>query len=63
MSFIVTVVHNGNEVPLRGSVWAFNMDRAQKFATRDEAQAALDKAKKFMKVSIYKKAIIKEVKE
>jgi len=62
MTFIVTVTHNGNEVPLRGTVWAFSMDRAQVFTTREEAQAMLDRAKKFMKVSIYKKAVIKEVK-
>lgn len=61
MGFIVTLVHNGNEVPLRGTVWAFSMDRAQVFATREEAQKALDKAKMFMKVSVYKKAQIKEV--
>lgn len=61
MAYIVTVVHNGNEVPLRGTVWAFSMDRAQQFATREEAQAALDKAKMFMKAAIYKKATIKEI--
>lgn len=36
-------------------------DRAQQFATREEAQAMLDRAKKFMKASIYKKSVIKEV--
>ena len=61
MGFIVTVVHNDNEVPLRGTVWAFSMDRAQVFATREDAQAMLDRAKKFMKASIYKKAVIKEI--
>lgn len=61
MAYIVTVVHNGNEVPLRGTVWAFSMDRAQQFATREEAQAALDKAKQFMKAAVYKKATIKEI--
>jgi hypothetical protein len=60
-SFIVTVVHNGNEVPLRGTVWAFDMSRAQKFESRDAAQAALLKAKQFMKASVFKKAVIKEV--
>ena len=59
--FIVTVVHNGNKVPLRGTIWAFTMDRAQQFETREAAQAALDKAKKFMKASIYKKAQIEEI--
>ena len=61
MAFIVTVTHNGREVPLRGTIWAFEMDRAQHFETHELAQAALDRAKKFMKVSIYKKAVIKEV--
>ena len=37
------------------------MDRAQKFETREDAQAALVKAKQFMKAAIYKKAVIKEV--
>lgn len=59
--FIVTVTHNGNEVPLRGTVWAFSMDRAQTFATREEAQAKLDQARRFMAPSIYKKAVIKEI--
>lgn len=61
MSFIVTVNHNGETWPLRGPVWAFSMDRAQRFSTREEAQAALDKAKKFMKVAIYKKARIEQI--
>lgn len=60
-AYIVTVVHNGVKMPLRGTVWAFSMDRAQKFESREAAQAALDKAKKFMKAAIYKKAVIEEV--
>jgi hypothetical protein len=59
--FIVTVVHNGLKVPLRGTVWAFSMERAQKFETRELAQAALDRAQRFMKASVYKKAVIEEV--
>lgn len=60
--FIVTVTNGiGEEVPLRGTVWAFSMDRAQKFPTREAAQAALDKAKQFMKAATYKRAQIKEV--
>lgn len=60
MAFIVTVTHNGNTVPLRGTVLAYSMDRAQVFATREDAQAALERAKKFMKAAIYKKAVISE---
>ena len=41
MSFIVTVIHKGNEVPLRGTVWAMAMDRATIHATREDAEAAL----------------------
>jgi len=61
MAFIVTIMNNGTEWPLRGTVWAYSMDRAQIFATRDEAQAALTKAKPFMKAAMFKKAVIKEV--
>lgn len=56
--FIVTVAHNGEIWPLRGTVWAFSMDRAQKFETPEAAAAALEKARKFMKPAIYKKAVI-----
>lgn len=60
--FIVTTeIALGERVPLRGTVWAFSMDRAQKFDTREAAQAALDKAKQFMKAKFYKAARIEEV--
>jgi len=58
--FIVIVDHNGETWPLKGTVWAFSMDRAQKFETREAAQAQLDKAKKFMKPALAKKARIVE---
>jgi hypothetical protein len=59
-TFIVTLTHNGQIWPLRGTVWAFSMDRAQEFATREAAQAQLDKAKPFMKAAQYKAAVISE---
>ena len=59
--FIVTVEHNGEKWPLKGTVWAFSMERAQKFETQADAAAALVKAKKFMKAAIFKKAKIEEV--
>lgn len=59
--FIVTVCHNGQIVPLRGTVWAFSMDRAQKFDTCEAAMAALEKARKFMKASVYKKAVVIQI--
>lgn len=62
--FVVTILNGaGEKVPLRGTVWAFSMDRATRFATREDAQAALDKAKQFMKASVYKRAKIEELPE
>lgn len=62
--FIVTVKNGaGEDVPLRGTVWAFSMDRAQKFDSREAAQAALDRAKQFMKARTYKAAVITEIVE
>ena len=61
MTWIVTIDHNGETWPLRGTVWAYSMDRAQRFETRELAQAALLKAKPFMKAAMFKKARIVEV--
>ncbi len=61
MAYIVTLMHAGQKWPLRGTVWAFSMERAQKFESIAEAQAALDKAKPFMKARQYKAAHIEEV--
>ena len=59
--FIVTLDHNGERWPLRGTCWAFSMDRAQSFETREAAQAQLDKAKQFMSAKQYKAAVIEEI--
>lgn len=59
--FMVITEHNGEKWPLRGTNWAYSMDRAELFKTRELAQAALEKAKQFMKPAIYKKARIVEV--
>ena len=61
MCIVTTKNAVGEKVPLKGTVWTFSMDRAEKFNTREDAQAALDKAKKFMKASVYKSAIIEEI--
>ena len=62
MTFIViTPNKTGAMVPLRGTVWAFDMDRATHHETREAAQAALDKAKKFMPTTVYKASRIVEV--
>jgi hypothetical protein len=61
MAYIVTVTHNGQQWPLRRTVIAYSMDRAEKFETREQAQAALEKARPFMKASVYKTAVIREI--
>ena len=58
--FIVTVENGGYEWFLRSTVWTSDRDRANKFATRELAQAALLKAKQFMKAAHFKKARIEE---
>ena len=59
--FIVTVNNSGLLFFLRGTVWAYSAERATAYASRAEAQAALEKARKFMKAAIYKRAQIAEV--
>lgn len=62
--FIVTTKNGaGEDVPLRGTVWTFSMDRATRYATRELAQAALDKAKQFMKAKTYKSSIIRQMED
>ena len=61
MSYIVTVTMNGTKWPLRGTNWAYDMSRALYYPTREEAQAALDRARKFMKPAVYRAAVIEEV--
>lgn len=62
MSFIVTYTSpSGTMYPLRGTIWAFDISRAQRFETREAAQAVLVAAKKFMKAAVYKVAKIVEV--
>jgi len=59
--FIVTVNNSGLVFFLRGTVWAYTVERATVHASRAEAEAALAKARKFMKAAIYKRAQIAEV--
>jgi len=61
MSYIVTVMYGGQKWPLRGTTWAFSMDRATHHETREEAQAALEKARQFMKPATYRAALVEEV--
>lgn len=63
MAFIVTFpsVSGTSRLPLRGTIIAFDMDRAQRFETREAAQAALDKFRKFHKPKLCKQARVEEV--
>jgi hypothetical protein len=53
---IVTVVNQGTRFYLKGTTWAFALERAQRFASTDEAFAAIQKAWKFNKASVMKRA-------
>ncbi len=56
--FHVSLKHLGNTFWLRNTVWTADATRATLFNTAEEAQAGLDKAKKFMKAAQYKAAKI-----
>lgn len=56
--FIVEVDNAGSTFWLGGTVWRFAKERATLHDTRESAQAALDKAKKFMAAKIYRSARI-----
>lgn len=54
--FIVTLHHMGATFYLRGTIWTAEKDRGDKFASRSNAEFALDKARKFMKAAQFKLA-------
>lgn len=62
MTHIVSLTHLGNDFHLRRTIWTADPDRADRFETRDAAQAALVKAKPFMKAAQFKAARIEEAK-
>jgi hypothetical protein len=59
--FVVTYLSGATDFWLRSTVWTSARERATEFETREAAQAALDKAKQFMKASVYKQSRIVEV--
>jgi hypothetical protein len=59
--FVVTYYSNGRRQGLKGTVWALSFERATQHETRDAAQAALTRAKPFMKARVYKAALIEEL--
>ena len=52
--YVVTVVNMGNQFWLRSTTWASYIDRADKFESVGLAQAAIDRAAKFMAPKIRK---------
>jgi hypothetical protein len=58
--FVATLNNNGFTFFLRGTIWTSDPARAQLFADRTEAEFALEKARKFMKPGMFKKARIEQ---
>lgn len=56
MSTVVTVVNAGARFWLKGTTWAFSLERAQRFDTTEAAFAAIERAKKFHKAAVMKRA-------
>lgn len=66
MAKFIVVSSKENEIKglawyLRGTTWAGSTERADKFDSREAAQAALDRAKKFSVRRIYKDWFIREL--
>ena len=57
--FIVTVTNQGQQFWLRGTTWAFHADRVNQFQSEQAARDALEKARKFMKPSLFKLCQVK----
>lgn len=58
--FIVTLTNEDNKFWLHGTTWAFKADGSDRFLTIEDAEKALEQAKKFTKPAVHKKAIIEE---
>jgi hypothetical protein len=61
MAFIVETTHKGGKFWLKRTTWAFAEERAQRFETKEEAWAQLDKSKPFNAAAAFRNAVIKEV--
>lgn len=59
--FVITLENKGHKFYLRATTWAFRIERAEAFATRELAQAALTRAATFMNRAQVKLAQIAEV--
>jgi hypothetical protein len=61
MKFVVRTTHLGQDYWLRATVWSRYPDRATPYDSHEDAKAALEKAKPFMKHAAYKAATIEEM--
>lgn len=53
---VVTVVNEGTRFWLKGTTWAFRLERADRFPSTDAAFAAIKRAAKFHKAAVMKRA-------
>ena len=60
MRYIVTLTNKGHEFWLRGTTWAFHAERADMFDSIPQAQAALQRAAKFMRPAMVKQVKIEQ---
>lgn len=58
--FIATLNNLGQDYFLRGTVWTLTRERATPFETMEAAEAAVEKAKKFINKTLGKKIKIME---
>jgi hypothetical protein len=58
---VVTCTNKGAKFWLKGTTWAFSIDRADKFCSGHAAGMAIAKARKFMTSAIYKTVIIESI--
>ena len=56
--FIASVIYKGNQYFVRSTILTEYRERATEFKTETDAIAAVERAKKFRKASIFKNALI-----
>jgi hypothetical protein len=55
MPIVVTVVNEGARFWLRGTTWAFSLDRADRFPSVVEADLAIERAYRFNKAKVMRR--------
>jgi hypothetical protein len=57
---LVTVNNKDTKFYLRGTTWVFAIERANRFSSIEDAKVAIEKARKFMPPSVFKKISFEE---